>query len=840
MKKIEELSTQTELLQQNNNVLNKQVTDMTNASTLDKMNYKAKIKWFRSYVWKLLSKQRKQRLMYTHYHWWAKEQMAWLQEQLNDRMEDYNNLAQVLNIETFKSRERQKKRALFVEAAKKETKEAENKLQQEHLKRLESEKEQQALQVNIEELYKTIDGLHKQVVDEKEHTKEMAQTLIKEKKTSKVNYKKYQITIKALRDRLQVYQYNAEEKACKVRELHKNIVLDLQTALNNTNATLLKEMDQKKQVNFRYAQEQQEHINSTRKHAKELHALMVLKNQAEERERLIVGEMKDNEIMIEQFKKKLGSLLQRFRVSEMRRIELEERFGTMSAPSESLEKIMSDMRNRRKDGHVVLAAAAAGGGGEGGDGRGRFHLENDEESGMVMFDDDEVGIDLDANYLIDSGDDEEERIDESLNNAQWLNKSGSGPSRIDANNSSLVAKKSTSNPNTNRRPATSLGHRTTVGHGIRSSKAANRTRRSSTTAASYYNGSSSGGGGSLLVNNRTSTSTPQRKQSWVSPFLRKRIQSAHGGSSLHLRKGVLLTRSASGGGSRTGRTSTIHRHSAKRRPKTGTVKKVSSIHQRLNMSNSLLNWKEHQALQSFHISALVVTPNPIDQRSLHQCLNTSGIGVAVTPTFASACQMLFQSSGASSTPTTLASSASSIPTLAPLPVSPSCFSYHVIVVPEQIIEGSDGTTATALKLIQMIMQQSVNHAHKELSTYDNTVTTTFPETNGNTAGIHRLSKAYNVLQNVPEIIVLGKRLNRSIGESLYKQKFKHLSAGAFRYIPYPARNGDVVSAVDSAIAKLVVAPLDVTRVRLEKSTFRKSDVAGQEEDVLLPSTVSKC
>ena len=106
--------------------------------------------------------------MYTHYHWWAKEQMAWLQEQLNDRMEDYNNLAQVLNIETFKSRERQKKRALFVEAAKKETKEAENKLQQEHLKRLESEKEQQALQVNIEELYKTIDGLHKQVVDEKE------------------------------------------------------------------------------------------------------------------------------------------------------------------------------------------------------------------------------------------------------------------------------------------------------------------------------------------------------------------------------------------------------------------------------------------------------------------------------------------------------------------------------------------------------------------------------------------------------------------------------------------------------------------------------------------------
>ena len=219
-----------------------------------------------------------------------------------------------------------------VQNAKQETKNVEEKLKQEKLNVKQEQKNCKKHAMHIQQLLEQIEQLN-QTLLQKEHT--IVHNTIKaeqEKEIFKTKEKNLKITIKVLRDRLHVYQSEAEEKACLQRQLSMTQINQMENTIKEAHIDLLHRQNQLLERKKIHDTESSALHNEIERLHSIVHTVTASRDQAEYREKLALREMKDTEARTESMKKKLGWLMQRFRVSEMRRIELEKRFGTMSAP----------------------------------------------------------------------------------------------------------------------------------------------------------------------------------------------------------------------------------------------------------------------------------------------------------------------------------------------------------------------------------------------------------------------------------------------------------------------------------------------------------------------------
>ena len=567
-----------------------------------------------------------------------------------------------------------------------------------------------------------------------------AQIILNQQKIqSKKEVRTKELGIKALRSRLNVYKTEAEGKLCAQR-----------LRFNNEIEQLKKEMkiatDQKKRhLEIALKNKSSFHLQSNEFETQILHLhqkiqdLIFAKSQSENREKLALREMTDKEEETDRLKDKLDWCLQRLRVSEWRRTEIEHSFGSLSRPSVNLEKAMLTVRNRRNSVEEISKN------------RSIIITENDSIEREIQNEQDEHDEQDEQDEHGEHGEHGEQdnhngnlgvTLDSPIQNLKRIQKS-SWKSDVLSNSNSLTALTTSTNRNTKKqRPSTSLGNR----RNITDTMNTNRTR--STSAHPMRRLSSSG----------TFMAVPKKK-SWVSPFLAKK-RTTNGKNGKYGKNGKKNTR--------------LQSAPNLRRPQSGAMTSITSIHERLHMSNSMLDWKEHTAFQSYHIAVLVIASDQNEQALLHQCLNAAGVGVAVCSSLKSASKLLKRNSNATET------------------------DYHVVIVSESLKNNS-----TALDVLHMIMHGAVQDAHAALETH--TRNSQFvPETIQDKESVTRLATAFNYLKSVPEVIVLGKPLG--MGDSVHRQKFKHTSAGAFKYVPHPICKGDVLSAVDAAIAKRVVHP----------------------------------
>ena len=156
-----------------------------------------------------------------------------------------------------------------------------------------------------------------------------AQIILNQQKIqSKKELRTKDLGIKALRCRLNVYKTEAEDKLCAQRLRFNNEIEQLKKEMKITT-------DQKKRhLEIAFKNKSSFHLQSNEFETQILHLhqkiqdLIFSKGQSENREKLALREMTDKEEETDRLKDKLDWCLQRLRVSEWRRTEIEHSFGS--------------------------------------------------------------------------------------------------------------------------------------------------------------------------------------------------------------------------------------------------------------------------------------------------------------------------------------------------------------------------------------------------------------------------------------------------------------------------------------------------------------------------------
>ena len=751
VQKVRDLSTNVEVLKEEKHQMSETYTNLLEDMKQLKENGTEKKAWYKQVIWRLVHEKKKNKRVLSTYHGWANEQIVWLEEQLSERTQEFRDVEIILNVEVEKSRQKLAKYNRFVDLAKQETRRVQEKLEHEIIIRKNIEEQKKRAEKATQVATRRISFLHgrlllwwfamwtQQIVCRKQQQKSTKQK------------RKLEIKIKALRDRLHVFKSNAEENSCKQRSDFKEKLLILQQQLAVANEENQKHLDIGRRNVSRHHEKAYDYQQQIQYLKQKIKDVEMDKRQACSREKLALNEMTDKLNELERLKEKLDWCLQRLRVSEWRRTEIEKSFGSLSKPSHELESAIKTIRDRRNDQDVVSGCNDY-------EEEKKKEKEKEEEGEQQQEENEQEGgsrIMLPNDDSISIQDSEEDLMDVTLESPKkYLTVIQKRSWKQNA--SSSLNNRQFPQQQRQQRPSTSSGTRHIVPivkkerstHG--SSDSGMRGRSNSAHPMRRLSSST------RTLSNKKTKNVINKKQ-WISPFLAKRTRSAH------------LTRNHR---RRSTDSYDARRSAPLKRPTSSSVEVVTSVHERLHMSNSMLDWNEHTAFQSFHVAVLVIASDSSEQAMLHQCLNASGVGVAICKSLSSAHE-LFKNGKISN--------------------------YHVVVVSETLAGGS------ALDVLHAIMQGAVQDAHRALETYDMSADTMqFPETRSD--GINKMSEAFQRLQNVPEIIVLGKKLR--MGESLHRQKFKHISSGAFRYIPHPVCKGDILSAVDASIAKLVVAPYE--------------------------------
>ena len=377
--KVRDLSSEVEQLLEIQKKLKAEQSFMQEDAIQTRARGEKKSRWYKRFIWKLLRERKKRSCLHMIYSLWAKEQIIWLEEQLAERTDDCHSVESVLKIEVEKSRLTLEKYQKYVDAANQKTHNVKNDLKKEQNYRLMIEEERDEEKKKIALAKKKIAWLNGRLMLWWCAMWNAQIVLNKEKARAVKKERQLDLTIKALRDRLHVYQSKANEKLGLITKTHKKERKRLEILLENM---ACRNKSQAKKILKKTAEKQESELKHKSKFdclTLEIQMLTASRDRARSKEKAIRVEMENMGRNSETMKEKLNWSLQRLRVSEMRRTELEKRFGTLSRPSEMLEQAMNTIRTRRED----LSELTGDDGGNGGGG-GASELTGDDGESLTL------------------------------------------------------------------------------------------------------------------------------------------------------------------------------------------------------------------------------------------------------------------------------------------------------------------------------------------------------------------------------------------------------------------------------------------------------------------------
>ncbi len=578
--------------------------------------------WMRQFARRALHRGKHWRRCLYAYWEWASEMVYFTEEKLREARAEVREFEGVLKIESRKSRERQIVMERYVKQSQEETRAARVSLEGVKRRLRATIKDRRALAEELQR-QRTTGARRKALLVAWWVAWMMLGARRKaERAQQAARAKSRELTIKALRTRLAVYRSESEERLCAERLAMQKEISDLSSALDQSRRDAEAISTQKDQGE-RAAEDTVSELRETEAElARRLAAAELSSATSEQRLETALREFKMRAAEQDACEDQLGWCLERLRVSEVRRLELEGLFGTVAQPSQmvadEVERIRGEHRARRMGKRRAeaesLLSMAVGGGSQilgyspnasydrrsAGEGAGVRAGGNYDERifGIPSVDADGVGVMMDEDSI-------------------WSNVSSSSSDSASTLNRALMRRR-LKMP----RPKTSPGLRDDRRNRLSplEKKTGGRVGggggdRGSPTTRKHARAKSAGGNSQPsrdlgAPRRRPHTAAVRQRQKgggrghWVSPFVRKRRElvekSIMGGHSMMLKKGIVRRRATQSASRSRRRREIESRRRASGRVGSGgsavMMESLTSTLDRAEMKKSLLQWGDDDSI----------------------------------------------------------------------------------------------------------------------------------------------------------------------------------------------------------------------------------------------------
>lgn len=329
-----------------------------------------KVMWMRGFVRRVLRRGKHWRTCLYTYWEWASEMLDYTEEKLSEAKEEVRQFESILKIEVKKNRERQIMMEQYVEQAQAETSAVQSSLESCHDRLSTMLQRKCELEAALSEMKRKASCRKALLLAWWVAWMILGSRRKFERAKVAKHNKSRELTLKALRSRLAVFKSDSEEKLCKQRLNMQNEISELKKKFKEA------KQETEKIVILRHDEEQK--TESTLSGLKEVEMNLQKRILTAEREKShaeyklehTLRELKMRMSEQEACEDQLGWCLQRLRVSECRRLELESLFGTVAQPSALVADEVSRIREehrarrvgkRRAEAESILYSAATGG-----------------------------------------------------------------------------------------------------------------------------------------------------------------------------------------------------------------------------------------------------------------------------------------------------------------------------------------------------------------------------------------------------------------------------------------------------------------------------------------------